>query len=567
MGKDWSKKLDNCRNCNKPLLKRQITHCSNECKLDEIRRNSSIQQNKLANCKSCGKELGRRQMMYCSNTCKLKDPDNIKSRTSKKEKQDESKLIKCVHTGKTFTDIKNYSGILTKHLDNLAIDSYNVKTNVFDNFEIIDNPDFLKPKYTCKYCDWSTIDVENKSGCITSHIKTKHNVSPTEHINKFPEDEKFWSYTHSNELKEYFIGSEKTKYVICKICNEKFKKISNTHLKLHNITEDEYKLKYNVEYLSSDEFRDNSKLHYQEVFHKYCRKNFSSKPENDIKNFLEEFNIKVNISERKIVKCVELDLYLPDYNVAIEYDGLYYHSEFSGKKLKDYHLNKTKKCAEQNIHLIHIFEDEWLYKKDIVKMRLRYILNLFKNKVYARKCSIKEIDVKLKNEFLNTYHLQGEDRSKVNLGLYDGNELVSVMTFSNLRIALGSKNNNVNEYELSRFSSKINVVGGASKLLSYFKKVYNPSKIISYADKRWSTNLNDTVYNKLGFSEVNETNPNYWYIKNGTSKRSHRFNYTKHRIVNELGGNPDLTEVENMRLMGFDRIWDCGNIKYEMIIK
>lgn len=566
MAKDWSKKLSNCKNCDKELLKRQMIYCCNECKLEDIAKNNPNKQHKLTNCKSCDKELGKRQMVYCSNKCKSSDPDNIKLRTSKKEKQDGSKLIRCIHTGQTFNDLKNYSGILTKHIENLSIDSYNCKSNLFDNFEIIDNPDFLKPKYHCKYCNWVTIDVDNKSGCITSHLESNHDILPTDHIINFPEDERFWNYTHSEELRNYFLGDDNDKFIECEICHKKFKKLSNTHLKNHGITEDEYRQKYNVTHLSSKNTIDKHIVNYENVFDKYCRKDFSSKAELEIKSFLEENGITIHIKNRKLVKLIEIDLFAPDYNIAIEFNGLYFHSEFVGKKLKDYHINKTNKCAEIGIRLIHIFEDEWINKKDIVKSRLLHIFNINKERLYARKCILKEISSIEKNIFLNSNHIQGEDKCKVSIGLFNDDKLVSVMTFSNLRKALGYNSNNNEEYELSRFCSSINVVGGASKMFNYFIKKYNPSKIISYADKRWSSLIDDTVYIKLGFNRMKDTKPNYWYMKSH-KKRLHRFNFTKNRIVNELGGNPELTEFENMHLLGYDRIWDCGSLKYEMILR
>ena len=130
-------------------------------------------------------------------------------------------------------------------------------------------------------------------------------------------------------------------------------------------------------------------------------------------------------------------------------------------------------------------------------LRMFYKLNLIIRKIYARECTIKELSYDIKQKFLNDNHLQENDISKINLGLYYNDELVSVMTFSVGSIAKGSKSQD-SIYELSRFCNLKDtvVIGGASKLLTYFKKNYNWSSIFSYADRRWS---DGDVYNKLGF--------------------------------------------------------------------
>lgn len=521
---------------------------------------------KLTNCKSCGKELGKRQKFYCSNTCKLTDPDNIKSRTSKKEKQDESKLIKCIHTGKVFKDIKNYSGVLTRHIENIAIDSYNVKCDLFDNFEIIDNPDFLKPKYQCKYCDWKTVDVNNKSGCITNHLKDNHNINPQQHIEFHKEDSYLFIYSLRNDVNEKLFDSDSRHFIKCEICKKRFKKLSNSHLSTHGITTEQYRLKYNIEILSSSSTVDKSRENYKVNYDNINKIKKTSKKEQEVVDFIISLGINVKQSLRGVIYPFEVDLFLPDYNIAIEYNGLSWHSEFFGNKTKHYHVDKTIKCEEKGIRLITIFEDEWINKNEIVKSKIKHILGLNGDKIFARKCYIKEIDPPTKNAFLNINHIQGEDRSNINIGLYYKDELVSVMTFSYPKMMMGYKSGIMNEYELSRFASSKHVIGGSSKMLKYFIKNYNPVRIFSFADRRWTFHNNQTVYDKIGFKLVKINKPTFFWLKHHRT-RYHRFTFNKQRIVNELGGNPNLTEVENMRLMGYDRIWDCGSLKYEMILR
>jgi len=270
---------------------------------------------------------------------------------------------------------------------------------------------------------------------------------------------------------------------------------------------------------------------------------------------------------KSIIPPWELDIYIPAKKLAIEYDGLYWHSESIGGKDKNYHLNKTLECEKQGIKLIHIFEDEWLNKQNIVQSRLKHALGLNTNsRIYARKCEVKKVDIKTTSAFLNDNHIQSADKASIRLGLFSENKLVSVMTFGKLRLALGQKNIVSGEYEMLRFCSLLDtsVIGGASKLLDYFVKTYNPTKIISYADRRYSNNT--AFYSKIGFKFVSNTLPNYWYVAYGETYKQHRFNFRKDQLSKKLAYfDASLTEWQNMQLNGYDRIWDCGHLKYEWL--
>lgn len=197
-------------------------------------------------------------------------------------------------------------------------------------------------------------------------------------------------------------------------------------------------------------------------------------------------------------------------------------------KDKQYHLNKTNLCNEKGYRLIQIFEDEWINKRNIVENRLKYILGFSDRKIYARKCTIREIEVKDARKFCENYHIQGYGNSKIKLGLFYGNELVSVMTFSRPNISKG-KNKNKDKWELNRFCSSCSVIGGFSKLLKYFKHHYEWNEIFSYVDIRWNTGK---AYEKVGFSFDSYTKPNYWYcryIKN-EPVRYHRFNFRRNLL-------------------------------------
>ena len=244
---------------------------------------------------------------------------------------------------------------------------------------------------------------------------------------------------------------------------------------------------------------------------------------------------------------LEVDIYLPELKIGFEFNGLYWHSEIY--KDKHYHLDKTNSFKERGIRIIHIWEDDWTFKKDIIKSQ---IINAIGKsiKIFARKCFVKEVnDINIIKDFLNKNHIQGWINSKVKIGLYFNDELVSLMTFDQFE---GRKKMKDGEWNLSRFCNKLNysVVGGASKLLKYFIESNNPCRIISYADKDWSIG---SLYHNIGFIKINENLPDYKYIIE--NKRIHKSGFKKSII--------GISESK----LNLIKIWDCGKIKFEKLIK
>jgi hypothetical protein len=275
----------------------------------------------------------------------------------------------------------------------------------------------------------------------------------------------------------------------------------------------------------------------------------------DLVNFIKENYSGEIIENGKLLHPYEVDIFLPKLNLAIEFNGIYWHSdEF---KPNDYHLKKWQKSIENNINLITIWEDDWIIKKDICKSFLLNKLNKIKNRIFARKCIIEEIKNVDSKIFLENNHLQGNSTSSIRLALYYNEELVSLMTFGKLRLPLSGKNN-FGDYELIRFVNKINtnVIGGASKLLNFFIKKFNPNSIISYSDNHISSGK---LYEKLGFEFSHISNPGYWYIIN--KKREHRFNWRKSVLV-KMGYDENKTEHEIMSELGYNKIYNAGNKKW-----
>jgi len=283
----------------------------------------------------------------------------------------------------------------------------------------------------------------------------------------------------------------------------------------------------------------------------------SSIKENEIRDFIED---DLNFITEKIrINNKEIDVYLPNNKLGIEFDGLYWHSNIH--KDKNYHLNKTEECEEQGIQLLHVFEDEWIYKKEIVKSIIKSKLGIINTKIFARKTEIRELfDNKLVRNFLETNHIQGFVGSKVKIGLFYNNKLVSIMTFGKKRLSMGNKTIVEGEYEMFRFCNKLNttVIGGASKLLNYFIKIYHPKSIISFADRRYS---NGRLYENLGFEFIDNTKPNYWYFKTSEMVRHYRFKFRKDVLIKE-GYDSNKTEHQIMLKRGYLKIYDCGNMKF-----
>jgi hypothetical protein len=273
--------------------------------------------------------------------------------------------------------------------------------------------------------------------------------------------------------------------------------------------------------------------------------------EKELINWIKELDISFIESDKTILSPKHLDIYIPSHNLGIEMNGLYWHSEIY--KDKNYHLEKSLKCLEQGIQLLHIWEDEWVFKKDIVKSIILNKLNKIENRIYARQCEIRVIeDSKLVREFLDKNHIQGYCQSSIKLGLYHKNELVSLMTF-------GYRHTNAKkEFELIRFCNKINlnVIGSASKLFNYFKQNYHFNNLISYSDFRL---FDGKMYKTLSFTKQHLSKPDYFWCKN--LERKHRFNFNKQKLIKD-GFDSSKTEVEIMHERGYYRIFGCGQYRW-----
>lgn len=258
-----------------------------------------------------------------------------------------------------------------------------------------------------------------------------------------------------------------------------------------------------------------------------------------IRDFLDEYNIEYKTNVRDIIPPKELDIYIPSKSIAIECNGIYWHS----LKEPKYHQNKFLECQSKGVQLIQIWEDWVINKPEIVRSILLNKLGLTPNRIYARNCEIREVSTKDTTKFLDENHIQGSTPSSVKLGLYYKDQLVSLMTFTK----------NKNCWVLSRFCNILytNIIGGASKLLKEFMRKFS-GNIISYSSNDISTG---NLYKVLGFTKTN-VSVAYWYISQENFKRFHRSSFMKSKI--KAPGDPEATEFEIMSKLPYWRIYDSG---------
>lgn len=276
---------------------------------------------------------------------------------------------------------------------------------------------------------------------------------------------------------------------------------------------------------------------------------FTSTGQNNIENFLQKHNIKIIKNSRTIIPPYELDIFLPDYNLAIEYCGLYWHSEQNGKH-KNYHKTKLQLCNKIGIRLLTIYEDEWVNKQIIIEQKILAILGKDnREKIYARKCNIVNVSLKDKSAFFERTHIQGNGASSINIGLISGDELVAIVGFVEQK----------NQYYLNRYATSKMVVGGFSKLLKYFENNYKRKKIVSFADLRWS---DGSLYKRCGFVLDKILSPDYYYSPDG-HVRIHKFNYRRKNLKQLLRSfDPKISETQNCNNNNILRIWDCGKLRF-----
>ena len=310
--------------------------------------------------------------------------------------------------------------------------------------------------------------------------------------------------------------------------------------------------------------------------------------QNEVAKFIELLGIDkkdIKIDKRpKEMNNQQLDIYIPKYNFAIEFNGNYWHANL-GKSLREpkpvsYHKDKTELARKAGINLMHIWEYDWNdeIKQEIVKSQIKYHLGKIdkSNRYYARKLSIKSVSYVDTNAFLTKNHIQGMSTSSERYGLYNGDELLALMTFGKRRF------DNKDGWELLRFATKLNtsVAGGASKLRKVFANNHKGDTLISYANNDFAYSGNKSLYSKLGFDFIKSTEPGYKWVKNSNKVLVvPRYSVQPFKLKAFTAGTgratfkgevPDYQEddTENSYMVrhSFYKVYDAGNDLYEKIL-
>lgn len=274
--------------------------------------------------------------------------------------------------------------------------------------------------------------------------------------------------------------------------------------------------------------------------------------EKQISQFLTEYSVEHSINNRDIISPLELDIYIPTYKLAIEYCGLYWHSEQQGKG-RQYHKRKYEMCKDKGIQLLTIFEDEWVERQAQVKQKITSLLNKSNTiKVFARNTTIVELSTSEKDTFFNANHIQGTGPGSITYGLKYNNQIVAAMCWIKQQT----------QWVLNRYATCCRVPGGFSKLLYHFQCCTQWSTLVSFADLRWSVG---NLYEKTGWTLHSILPPDYFYSPDGHT-RIHKFNYRRKNLPTKLKKfDPSLSETENCKANNILRIWDCGKHRYVLI--
>ena len=373
-----------------------------------------------------------------------------------------------------------------------------------------------------------------------------------------------YHYTQSYDSKEKYKNNEIITWYnkhILNIEDMNYKFITDKFIKDNVLDYDKFMIYFNIKSLSNVYLILKK---FNIVVKKFGPTSYA---ETEINNYIQSLTqTQIVLNDRTIIKPVEIDLYLPNHDLAIEYNGLYWHSyglnniaqRQGDKRFQTYrHVEKTnqfEKLSESH-QIFHIFENEWSddIKKDIWKSMISDKLKV-NEKVYARNTIVKEVSSKEANEFILNNHIQGIRNASIRLGLYKDNKLLSIMTFGK------PINKSDSEYELVRFCNKkfTSVIGGASKLLKHFEKTYKPKSLLSYANRRWSRG---NLYHKLGFELQNISKPNkFVFHSNDSQKLYNRISFQKHKLEEKLEKyDSTIGADENIINNNYRIIWDSGN--------
>lgn len=290
-----------------------------------------------------------------------------------------------------------------------------------------------------------------------------------------------------------------------------------------------------------------------------------SADENEIRDYVISLdsNLKLECHNRQLLEGKEVDIYIPELKLGIEYNGSLYHATINGlyaDKDKYYHRNKFILAKEKGVKLLTIFDVDWQSKKEKLKQLIKDLIIPCK-KIYGRNCEVRQVSKEIALEFFTTYHLHNAAKRflEFNYGLYYNDELLAVMSFSNIRFS----KNRENGYELYRYCVKptYKVLGGAKKLFKYFTKNHSFRNIVCYS---YNDYFDGSIYNHLGFKFDGYTTLSYFWYLGGkeVSRYKCQPKYLKEaylELYNEAVGSK---EDYIMKRLGARKVYRCGNTRW-----
>ena len=284
---------------------------------------------------------------------------------------------------------------------------------------------------------------------------------------------------------------------------------------------------------------------------------YISKAEQELHDYVQSLDESMTViqSDKKLLKGKELDIYIPDKKIAIEFNGLFWHTEQSGKG-RNYHYEKWAQCGAAGVQLIQIWEDEWNRNPEQIKQMIAHKLGFSsQKKVFARKTIVGEVSKNDAELFLNQHHVQGYASGSYYVGLTEkGSDKLAAL------LVLRREPNNV--LNIIRYATSMNVVGGFTKLLKYAERSYQPDSFITFADHCVS---DGGLYENNGFIADKMLPADYMYVVG--NERKHKFGYRLKKFKNspDLLWEEGLTEKELAELNGLEKVWDAGKTRYRYV--
>lgn len=294
-----------------------------------------------------------------------------------------------------------------------------------------------------------------------------------------------------------------------------------------------------------------------------------SKAEDQIARWLSIFT-KVEQRDRTLIAPRELDIYMPDKRLAVEYCGMYWHSQFNAQdetKNKNRHFTKHQQAKSAGVRLITIYETEWAQRQPQIRRLLRNAVGKSKGKLMARKCDLRRVGQKEAAAFFEKYHPQGGAGYGDHYGLYWKQKLVACMRFVFGANDRGAGAINAG-WTLGRYATRVTVSGAASRLFKEFVRDKNPLEVKSFSDNRY---FGGGMYERLGFVLEEELPADYqvWSQKLGLRPKSHYQRRSLQTRLRDHGSdevfdhNTDpRTERDMTYHMGAGRIFDCGKKRW-----